>query len=104
MVTINIGKTLQSQMLQDFEVERQECSSLLAKCKEGSDLWNRCTLRIRVIGESVEELRKSISNPDDFKNRQERGYTEDELQRLKAFKEMRGNMKDCTPPKCEFVL
>lgn len=95
---IIINNSLQAQMLEDFELEAGQCRSLMQRSSKGSDVWNFANNRLKVVEESVRGLKEAMKNPLDFQNRLERGYTEDELNRLREFKEIVGNMKQVGQP------
>lgn len=82
---IIINNSMEARMLQDFELEASQCKGLMEKVSKQSDVWQLAANRLRVVEASVVELKKAMQNPLHFKNRQEGGYSEEELQRMEKF-------------------
>ena len=81
MSIIRVNTTLIDAMIADFELERQECLSIL----QGPDIagsHERSRNRLSVINDSVQELRAQIADPERAHKQATGGYSNDELARF----------------------
>jgi DNA-binding transcriptional MerR regulator len=80
LIKVQRHKNIQAEMLEDFGRELGEMRKLLVCGSERER--ERARGRIQVIGESVEELKKQMSNPLRHQMMVEGGYSNDEIARF----------------------